>query len=78
MTGIREASPNDADGIHRVSSYLGYQTDSVDHARQRLNNILDSDCDFVWVYVEDNTIKGWLHLFIALRLAHQDLRKLVV
>ncbi len=69
MSEIREASIGDIESINIVSSYLGYETSSRDESRKRLEDILTSKCDFVWVYLENNKIVAWLHLFIALRLA---------
>ena len=69
MSEIRDASIGDIAGINRVSSNLDYEASSRDESRKRLEDILTSDCDFVWVYLENNKIVGWLHLFMALRLA---------
>ncbi len=69
MIEIRKASIKDIEGITLVSSYLGYEASSIEESRKRLKDILASKFDTVWVCVEDNTIKGWLHLFVAMRLA---------
>jgi len=69
MIEIREALAEDIEGINMVSAYLGYSLSSIEVATTRLEEIIASDSDHVWVYLDDNTVKGWLHLFVALRLA---------
>ncbi len=69
MIEIREASIADIEGINLVSSYLGYEASSIEESSQRLENILASESHVVWVGVENNRVKGWLHLFVAMRLA---------
>jgi len=69
MIEIREALAEDIEGINIVSAYLGYKPGSIEVARKRLEDIIASDSDYVWVYVEDNEVKGWLHLFVSIRLA---------
>jgi GNAT superfamily N-acetyltransferase len=69
MIEIREALAGDIEGINIVSTYLGYSPSSIEVATNRLEEIIASDSDHVWVYLEDNTVKGWLHLFVSLRLA---------
>ena len=69
MTAIREATLADIEGIHLVSSYLGYKASPEEESQKHLEEILASDCHIVWIYAEENKIKGWLHLFTAVRLA---------
>ena len=69
MPVIREATIGDADQVNLVSANLGYTTSSNEEAKTRLTEIKESTSDYVWVYEEDKEIKGWLHLFISLRLA---------
>ena len=69
MTKIREASIEDTEGISLVSSSLGYPPSSIEESGKRLEDILASKSDFVWVYEGNGKIMGWLHLFLAIRLA---------
>ena len=68
MTTVREASIGDADGISQVSSCLGYTQSSTEESKKRLEEVLASDTDIVWIYQDGTKIKGWIHLFVALRL----------
>ena len=69
MTTVREASIEDVDGISQVSSYLGYTQSSREESKKRLEEVLASHTDIVWIYEDDTRIKGWIHVFVALRLA---------
>ncbi|MCP4994083.1 MAG: GNAT family N-acetyltransferase [Gammaproteobacteria bacterium] len=69
VSEIREISIEDIDKINFLSAYLGYESSSIQEATNRLKEILESNSDYVWVYEEDGVIKGWLHLFVALRMA---------
>jgi N-acetylglutamate synthase-like GNAT family acetyltransferase len=71
MTTVREASIGDADGISQVSSCLGYTQSSTEESKKRLEEVLASDTDIVWIYQDGTKIKGWIHLFVALRLASE-------
>lgn len=71
MTAVREASIGDADGISQVSSCLGYTQSSTEESKKRLEEVLASDTDIVWIYQDGTKIKGWIHLFVALRLASE-------
>jgi ribosomal protein S18 acetylase RimI-like enzyme len=71
MTTVREASIRDADGISQVSSCLGYIQSSREESKKRLEAVLASDTDIVWIYEEGTKIKGWIHLFVAIRLASE-------
>lgn len=69
MTSVREASIGDVDGISQVSSGLGYTQSSTEESKKRLEEVLASNTDIVWIYQDGTKIKGWIHLFVALRLA---------
>lgn len=71
MTTVREASIGDADGISQVSSCLGYTQSSTEESKKRLEEVLASDTDIVWIYQDGTKIKGWIHLFVAIRLASE-------
>ena len=66
---IREATLEDAADINSLSVALGYSpvTDGV--ALIRLQQVLASSTDKVWVYQQESQVVGWLHAFIAVRLA---------
>jgi N-acetylglutamate synthase-like GNAT family acetyltransferase len=69
---IRQATIGDADQISLVSVHLGYTMSSNEIAKNRLMEIIESASDHIWVYEENKKIKGWLHLFISLRLASPE------
>lgn len=71
MTTVREASIGDADGISQVSSCLGYTQSSTEESKKRLEEVIASDTDIVWIYEDGTKIKGWIHLFVAFRLASE-------
>ncbi|RDE19578.1 GNAT family N-acetyltransferase [Motiliproteus coralliicola] len=66
---IRLASPKDAAEIKRVAAALGYPDDSDSIARARLLTLLNSPSDQVWVCEQDGSVMGWIHAFVAHRLA---------
>lgn len=66
---IRIAEPNDANGIHLISETLGYKETPLEIARERLQNLLLSTSDKVFVAILNDEIVGWLHAFIAHRVA---------
>jgi len=69
MSHIRRANQTDSEIINQLSAGLGYDHVSRDIADKRLRKILKSDVDYLWVYEDDNQIRGWIHLFTALRVA---------
>ena len=69
MTSIRKATLNDSKVINQLSEALGYGVVSDDVARDRFQQILESDNDKVWVYEENGQVFGWIHAFMALRVA---------
>jgi len=66
---IRDAKPADMPAINRLSAELGYALAPQDVAGQRVADILGSEVDHLWVFEADNHIKGWIHLFVARRVA---------
>jgi N-acetylglutamate synthase-like GNAT family acetyltransferase len=69
MSNIRAARASDYHSINRLSQLFGYPQESGDLASARLNELLNSDSDKVWVFEQQNQVLGWIHLFIAKRLA---------
>ena len=69
MPKIREATIEDADQINLISAQLGYQKSTDEEAEKRLREILESTSDYIWIYHEDRKLKGWIHLFVSIRLA---------
>lgn len=66
-TTIRRALPADAAGIAHLSEQLGYPQ-SVAAAAGRLEQLLESPSDAVFVAANGNEVLGWLHIFHTLRL----------
>ncbi len=69
MTKIRVAILSDSPAINALSAGLGYKEASQQVAEKRLQCLLDSKNDWVWVYEESNIIQGWIHVFQANRVA---------
>jgi len=66
---VRFAELSDAESIHRLSTQLGYEPTCSKTSESRLQALLLSETDFVWVYERENELLGWLHAFVAQRLA---------
>ncbi|MFT2111295.1 GNAT family N-acetyltransferase [Marinomonas sp. 2405UD68-3] len=69
MTKIRMAILSDSPAINALSVHLGYAQPLQDIADKRLQCLLDSNTDWVWVYEESNVVLGWIHVFQANRVA---------
>lgn len=69
---IRSASESDAIGINKVSEHLGYSQLSPTESITKLQELLDSSQDQVFVAEQNGLIIGWLHLFYARRLASDN------
>ncbi len=69
MTNIRNATIEDLDGVNHVSAFLGYAQSTAAQAKLRLQSLLHSDTNFIWVYEENGNIKGWIHVFVSIRIA---------
>jgi N-acetylglutamate synthase-like GNAT family acetyltransferase len=69
---IRAATPEDASAINSLSMQLGYSNVAVDTGYNRLAELLALDSNRVWVAEKNCEILGWLHAFIALRVASND------
>lgn len=69
---IRVAVNSDFSEINEVSKHLGYNALSQAEANEKLNALINSDRDEVYVSVYNGGVIGWLHLFYARRLASDD------
>ncbi len=69
MPNIREASIEDVGEINRVSAFLGYSPMSRAESKKCVQDLLDSNTDVIWVCEDNARIVGWIHVFVALRLA---------
>lgn len=65
--GIRIAEINDSEAIFELSNQLGYKTQHID-IQARLEKILKSTDNCVYVAVTDEKVVGWIHGFYALRV----------
>jgi N-acetylglutamate synthase-like GNAT family acetyltransferase len=72
MSNIRLAKLDDCGSINQLSRLFGYPQTGDEVARDRLNVLLDSDADQVWVFEKEKQILGWIHVFIAHRLASAE------
>lgn len=66
---IRTAKLEDSDSINALSEDLGYPGTPPDEARARLNHLLESATDDVCLFEESGKVLGWIHTFIAYRVA---------
>ena len=70
---IRLAQLQYANAIADIASSLGYQSDvSENVAKQRLEQLLLSSKDKIWVAEMDGHVIGWLHAQHAFRVASAD------
>ncbi|ALO42697.1 GNAT family N-acetyltransferase [Pseudoalteromonas phenolica] len=69
---FRLAVIDDAEEINSVSIHLGYQRLSGNQASEKLQSLLESEADQIFVAELKGKIIGWIHLFYARRLASND------
>lgn len=69
MKLICAATIKDASGINSVSRHLGDSELSDLECRDKLQQLISSSVDEVYIALVDNEIVGWLHVFHAKRLA---------
>ena len=69
VSHIRKARKPDFKAIKTLSADLGYDRVSQELSDERISVILESRRDHLWVLEEDNRVRGWIHLFIANRVA---------
>ena len=65
---IREAVTADSIAINAISKELGYKEQVQEVANDFIKTIIESDIDKLFVF-EENEIRGWIHFFIANRVA---------
>lgn len=66
---LRQAKIEDANAINLLSDSLGYLPGDDEEFASRLEKLLDSDTNEVWVFEKENRVVGWLHVFLANRVA---------
>ena len=69
---IRKARKSDFEKIDSLSVELGYKQEEKKIVHKRLENIINSSVDNLLVYESGNIIKGWVHFFIANRVASES------
>ncbi|NVK72318.1 MAG: GNAT family N-acetyltransferase [Oceanospirillaceae bacterium] len=73
MMDVRVAVLQDAKAIADVASSLGYESKTAnDLAEKRLERLLKSNNDRVWVAEINGQLIGWLHVQHAFRAASAD------
>lgn len=65
---IRNAWIADCGPITNLLDQLGYPL-PVETIKDRLQKLLDSDCDDVFVFTDNNTVEGFLTLHYSIQLA---------
>jgi N-acetylglutamate synthase-like GNAT family acetyltransferase len=73
---IRTATLKDAKSINSLSLHLGYESTPHDIAEERLQCLLESANDEVWVFEESSIILGWIHVFKAYRVASSSFNEI--
>ncbi len=69
---IRKAEESDFEIIDSLSNELGYERQTKDIVERRLKTILSSSVDNLFVYEKIGNVKGWIHFFIANRVASES------
>lgn len=69
MKHIRPAQIDDLEAISKLSEHLGYTALPADIAHDNLQTIIDSTQHHLAVYQADDRILGWIHGFVAHRVA---------
>ena len=72
MYELRNAVAADYKEINDVSEHLDYTKLSLVEAEAKLNQLLVSEIDFVYVATVQGRVVAWLHAFKAQRLASPD------
>lgn len=76
MQIVREADQSDSDVINELSHHLGYEFVSSDVAFTRLKTVLESNTEKIWVLETEGVVRGWIHVFIAHRVASPSFAEL--
>jgi len=69
---IRLASVSDALYINNVSKHLGYSELSANETLSKLQELLNTTHNKIYVAELDGKVVGWLHIFYAHRLASDN------
>lgn len=69
---VREAGVADSAAIAQLSAALGYESQPAAVARDRLEKVLLCEHDVVWLCEGEGEALGWLHVFLARRVASAD------
>lgn len=72
MYSIREANTSDSEQINAVSVHLGYNELLTAAAQFKLDQLLCSPHDYIYVIESKQIIVGWLHTFLARRIASPE------
>ncbi|WP_191603219.1 GNAT family N-acetyltransferase [Marinomonas algicola] len=71
MSKVRLANLQDVIEINELSLHLGYEQAPLNVATQRLEYLLESPLDDVYVFESKGHVLGWIHVFCANRLASE-------
>ncbi|MBT7951943.1 MAG: GNAT family N-acetyltransferase [Gammaproteobacteria bacterium] len=66
---LRKAKIEDAHAIMLLSDSLDYLPGNDNEFASRLKILTDSDINEVWVFEQENKLVGWVHAFLANRVA---------
>jgi len=66
---VREAGIDDVVAINELSLHLGYEYLTVHVLKDNLETILASKSDKLWIIEQEKQVLGWIHAFIANRVA---------
>lgn len=69
---VREARVADSAVIGLLSTVLGYEIQPTAVARARLEALLLSEHDFVWLCESEGRALGWAHVFLSRRVASAE------
>jgi GNAT superfamily N-acetyltransferase len=69
LSNLRPATIEDASAINLLAESLGYLPGSDEELAYRLENLISSDTDEVWVAENEMDVVGWIHFFVAKRIA---------
>ncbi len=71
ISKIRAAKPDDYQAINHLSKQLDYSMVADRVAKEWLVKLIQSKQHQVWVFDGSSHILGWIHVFIAYRLASE-------
>ena len=77
MQVTRKANRDDFYGIKDVAKFLGYTPLDDLETKRKLQALLDSSSDEVYVFEIDHTIVGWIHVRKMEHLASKDFYEII-